>query len=64
MKRYVVIGFDIREHIVIGKVFEDIEEANEYLQYLNNEMIGKVIEEEHRLLEYAEMHEMDYVPLK
>lgn len=31
MKRYVVIGFDIREHIVTGKVFEDMVAANHYL---------------------------------
>lgn len=64
VKKYVVIGFDIREHIAIGKVFEDVEEANKYLQHLNAEMIGKMIGNENRQLEYADIFEMDYVPLK
>lgn len=64
MKRYVVIGFDIREHIVDGKIFEDIEEANKYLKYLNTEMVGKIVGKENRQLEYAEIFEMDYVALE
>lgn len=62
VKRYVIIGFDIREHIATGKIFEDSEEANKYLQYLNTEMNGKIIGSENRLLEYAEIYEMGYVP--
>ena len=64
MKSHVVIGFDARDHIVIGKVFEDLSAANEYHHYLNREMIGKVIGRENRQLDYAEVFEMDYVPIK
>jgi hypothetical protein len=64
MKKYVVIGFDIRKHIVTGKVFEDIEEANEYLLFLYAKIIGKIIGKENHLLEYADIFEMDYVPKK
>lgn len=64
MKRYVVIGFDIRGHYVIGKVFEDTNAAKEYFHYLNNELVGKIIGGEHHHLEYAEMYEMDYDPMK
>lgn len=62
VNRFVVIGFDVRDHIVVGKIFEDIEEANKYLEYLYTEMIGKIIGKEHYFLEYAEIFEMDYVP--
>ena len=63
MKRYVVIGLDIRDHIVIGKVFEDTKEANKYYKYLNTEMVGKIIGNENRHLEYADIFEMDYIPI-
>lgn len=46
VKRYAVIGFDIREHIFIGKIFEDVEEANKYLQHLNTKKIGKMLRNE------------------
>lgn len=46
MKRYVVIGFDNRGHFVVGKVFEDMNAANEYLHLLNHEWTGKMIGEE------------------
>ena len=64
MKSHVVIGFDARDHIVIGKVFEDLSAANEYHHYLNTEMIGKVIGTKNRQLDYADLFEMDYVPIK
>lgn len=62
MKRYAVIGFDIRKHIVIGKVFEDREEANEYLLDLYSDIIGKILGIKHTDLEDADIFEMDYVP--
>lgn len=64
MKRHVVIGFDARDHVVIGKVFEDFKEAKEYLNYLNTEKIGQIIGRENRPLEYTDIFEMDYIPLK
>mgnify|MGYP006899963557 FL=1 len=62
MKRYVVIDFDARGHYVTGKVFEDKNRANEYFRYLNNELIGRMIGEGLRILDYVELYEMDYVP--
>lgn len=64
MKKFVVIGFDSRGHYVIGKVFEDKKAANEYFRYLNDELMGKMIGEELRSLDYVELFEMDYVPTK
>ena len=64
MKRHVVIGFDARDHIAIGKVFEDFRDAKRYLSYLNTERIGEIIGKENRLLEYAEIFEMDYISFK
>ena len=64
MKRHVVIGFDARDHVAIGIVFEDFKEAKEYLNYLNTEKIGQIIGQENRLLEYTDIFEMDYIPLK
>ncbi len=64
MKSHVVIGFDARDHIVIGKVFEDLSAANEYHHYLNTKMIGKVIGKENHQLNYADIFEMDYVPIR
>lgn len=62
MKRHVVIGFDARDHVAIGIVFEDFKEAKEYLNYLNTEKIGQIIGQENRLLEYTDIFEMDYIP--
>lgn len=59
-----VIGFDARDHIVIGKVFEDLSEANEYHHYLYTEMVGKLLGRENRQLDYADIFKMDYVPIK
>lgn len=64
MKRHVVIGFDARDHIAIGKVFEDYRDAKRYLDYLNTWRIGEMIGKENRLLEYAEIFEMDYISFK
>lgn len=64
MTSYVVIGFDVRGHIAVGKAFEDIDEANIYLKYLNKKMVGKMVGSENRHLEYAELFEMDYVTKK
>ncbi|MBU5466275.1 hypothetical protein KQI49_05440 [Virgibacillus sp. MSJ-26] len=64
MKRHVVIGFDARDHIAIGKVFEDFGDANRYLIYLNTQRNGEMIGKENRLLEYAEIFEMDYIPFR
>ncbi|MGY0694078.1 hypothetical protein ACW2QC_15070 [Virgibacillus sp. FSP13] len=62
MKKYVVIGFDSRGHYVVGKVFEELDAANEYFRYLTDELTGKLIGEELRSLDYVELYEMDYVP--
>ena len=62
MKRYVVIGFDIRGHYLIGKVFEDKNAANEYFPYLNDDLTGNMIGEELRYLDYV--YERDYIPIK
>lgn len=64
MKRHVVIGFDARDHIIIGKVFEGLKEANAYLHYLNTKMVGKIIGQQSRQLDHADIIEMDYVPIK
>lgn len=64
MKRHVVIGFDARDHIAIGKVFEDLGNANRYLSYLNTQRIGEMIGKKNRLLEYAEIFKMNYIPFK
>ncbi|GIO22304.1 hypothetical protein [Oceanobacillus sp. J11TS1] len=64
MKCYVVIGFDARNHIVTSKVFEDLSEANEYFHDLYAEMIGRIIGRESCKLDYADIIEMDYVPIK
>ena len=64
MKRYVVIGFDFRGYIVVGRVFEDLREAENYFIYLHARMFDKMVRNESSKLDDADIFEMGYIPIK
>lgn len=58
-KGYLVFAQDMRGHFATGKVFMDLEKAQEYEKYLNTEGYGRCMGPELRFVDDVDLVEIE-----